>query len=78
MFKSARFVPFWFIMNGFAPSKLRVPKLSILKITVAIFAPSPFLDIIRLPGDLRSVLAGSVEEISFVICMPKFCGNVQF
>ena len=37
-----RFVPFWFIMYGFAPSKLRVPKLSILKITVAIFAPSPF------------------------------------
>ena len=37
----ARFVPFWFIMYGFAPSKLRVPKLSILEITVAIFAPLP-------------------------------------
>ena len=43
MFKSARFVPFWFIMSGFAPSKLRVPKLSILIITVTIFAPSPYL-----------------------------------
>ena len=37
----ARFVPFWFIMYGFAPSKLRVPKLSILEIMVAIFAPLP-------------------------------------